>query len=229
MRHQPLFYSDARDSGRGNVRSSCDTAVTCVVLTSSTFFPPSQPQAIIFCNFHSDSGEGYSGIPKPDFFVRVPFGSSELEFLPRSSSPSDHHHVPPRSRCKSFRLRVVAVATHVAYANPDHRAMLSVPPAHFDANASAQNGCSLTSIMSFPSESLAAFARKSAKRVVCVGAAPEFLKHEAAWFSASKISIGAAGSNLKTNAASAALIGLCVSCFVFPNIPVVTGCYGNRV
>ena len=74
--------------------------------------------------------------------------------------------VPPRSRYKTVSGSVVAVAAHVAHATPDHAAMLPLPPAHFDANAVAEFGRSLTSIMSPPSESLAAFAHKSAIRVV---------------------------------------------------------------
>jgi hypothetical protein len=123
--------------------------------------------------------------------------------------------VPPRLRCQTVSGSVVAVATHVAHATPDHAAMLPLP------HAVAEFGRSMTSIISPPSESLAAFARKSVKRGVCVDAAAEFLKHAAAWFSASKIGRGAAGSNLKMHAASAVLIGLFVSCIVFPNMPVL--------
>jgi hypothetical protein len=137
--------------------------------------------------------------------------------------------IPPRPRCQTVSGSVVAVATHVAHATPDHAAMLPLPPAHFDAYAVAEFGRSMTSIISPPSESLAAFARKSVKRGVCVDAAAEFLKHAAAWFSASKIGRGAAGSNLKMHAASAVLIGLFVSCIVFPNMPVVTGSYGFAI
>ena len=139
--------------------------------------------------------------------------------------------IPPRSRCKTVSGSVVAVAAHVAHATPDHAAMLPLPPAHFDANAVAEFGLSMTIIMSprAPSESLAAFARKSVKRVVCVDAAPEFLKHAAAWFAASKTGRGAAGSNLKIHAVSAALIGIFVSCLIFPNILVVTGSYGFAI
>ena len=56
--------------------------------------------------------------------------------------------IPPRSRYKTVSGSVVAVATHVARATPDHAAMLPLPPAHFDANAVAEFGLSMTIIMS---------------------------------------------------------------------------------
>jgi hypothetical protein len=152
--------------------------------------------------------------------------AKSTEPAPVATPPCDHDFdsdVPPCSRRKTVSGSVVTVATHVAHATPDHAAMLPPPPPRFDANTVAEFGRSLTSFMSPLSESLAAFARKSAKLVVWVDAAPEFLKHGASCFAASKTGRGAAGSNLKTQAAAAALIGLL---FVFANIPAAAGFYG---
>jgi hypothetical protein len=146
---------------------------------------------------------------------------------PVASPPCKHvfgNNVPPCCHRKTDSGSVVAVATHDAHATLDHSSMLPPSPARFEANTVAEYGRSLTNVSPL-CESLIAFTLKTAKCAVWFDAAPQFLKHVAAWDAASKTGTGAAGFNLKAKAASEALIGLLVSCFAFPNILLATGFY----
>jgi hypothetical protein len=145
-----------------------------------------------------------------------------VEMPPRQCDHFFGNEATPCSHCKSVSGFIVAVAPNIAYHTPDYAAVLQPPPARFDANAQLER--SLTSIASPSSESLAAIARKSTKRVLLFIAAPEFFKNAATWFAALKLRRGAPSSNLNIQAASTALI-IFVSCFVFPNITVAMSSY----